>query len=180
MLRSVVLRTLASLLLSCGGAASLPATSDFERAVAARGTHSGNPASPLDLRVTPVQGSRPGDPWARVRVSVITNATAPLTVSTAGSVHRSVHRRREERLLLFSSSARRVLLHGVVAPRSVHRRREERLLLFSSSARCVLLHRVVAPRFHRSVILPGLRRYGKPKMAWLHRFDRRILPVISC
>ena len=151
MLRSVVLRTLASLLLSCGGAASLPATSDFERAVAARGTHSGKPASPLDLRVTPVQGSRPGDPWARVRVSVITNATAPLTVSTAGSVHRSVHRRREERLLLFSSSAR-----------------------------CVLLHRVVAPRFHRSVILPGLRRYGKPKMAWLHRFDRRILPVISC
>ena len=67
----------ATFLLLSSAAASV---SDFERTVAARGTHSGNPASPLDLRVTPVQGSRPGDPWSRVRVSVITNATAPLTV----------------------------------------------------------------------------------------------------
>ena len=55
--------------------------SDFERTVQERGTHAGNPASPLDLRVTPVQGSRPGvdDPTSTIRISVITNASAPLT-----------------------------------------------------------------------------------------------------
>ncbi len=56
--------------------------SDAERTVARRGTHGGSPASPLDLRVVPAQGGRPGggDPaTALVRISVITNATAPLT-----------------------------------------------------------------------------------------------------
>lgn len=53
--------------------------SDFGRTIQARGTHSGNPVSPIDLRVTPAMGSRnPTTPGSLVRVSVVTNLTAPL------------------------------------------------------------------------------------------------------
>ena len=61
--------------------------SDAARTIARRGTHSGNPASPLDLRVVPGQGGRPSGAargssnpiTALVRISVITNASARLT-----------------------------------------------------------------------------------------------------
>ena len=48
----------------------------WQQVVARRGTHGGNPASALDLRVTPALPTRGGN---KVRVSVVTNATAPFT-----------------------------------------------------------------------------------------------------
>ena len=44
---------------SLGAGCVAEPTPDFQRTVAARGTHSGNLASPLDLRVTPVQDRDP-------------------------------------------------------------------------------------------------------------------------
>ena len=61
-------------------AAATPAASAapplWQQVVARRGTHGGNPASAIDLRVTPALPTRGGN---KVRVSVVTNATAPFT-----------------------------------------------------------------------------------------------------
>jgi hypothetical protein len=47
----------------------------WESVVQQRGTHSGNPASPLDLRVTPGFGPKG---YGKVRISVVTNVSSPL------------------------------------------------------------------------------------------------------
>ena len=53
--------------------------SDVARTIRERGTHSGNPVSPIDLRVVPAMGNRQtSTPASLVRLSVITNVTAPL------------------------------------------------------------------------------------------------------
>jgi len=86
------------LLASSGDVVVDDADSDFARTIAARGTHSGNPVSPIDLRITPAMGSRKTDvPGSLVRVSVITNVTAPLTSEGMNISHTKCERGADKR-----------------------------------------------------------------------------------
>jgi hypothetical protein len=62
------------LLTTSAAATSSSSSSSWEDVVLARGTHSGAPLSPIDLRVTPAHAAR-GD--GQVRLTVVTNLTAP-------------------------------------------------------------------------------------------------------
>merc|ERR1711991_438457 len=72
----------------------------WQEVIAKRNTHSGNPRSPLDLRVTPGLGTKG---YGKVRISVITNATNPLPDSQNFFEYKSKFKYRWSNKFLHSS-----------------------------------------------------------------------------